>query len=91
MFKKVRFGSECLTALQATSAISHRSVLTILEVTYKGINGSVLPFIESYKYLQIFRNGLFLTEGEDYTLDPTKITFIIPLADTDLVKLVAWE
>lgn len=66
---------------------------SITEVTYKGITGSVLPFTEENKYLQIYKNGVFLTEDEDYIVDMTKITFInkVTFSETDLIKLVYFK
>ena len=64
------------------------SNIELVEVTYKDISGIVLPFIEGPRYLQVYRNGLFLTETQDYTTDSTKITMIPDMLPGDLIKLV---
>jgi len=84
MFKKAVFCGSALTGFPT---------YIITEVTYTGLTGTVLPLIEEYKYLQVFRNGLFMTQEIDYTVDATKITFIgnISIGETDSVKLILYK
>lgn len=67
--------------------------LTITEATYTNFTGTQLPFLLEYKYLQIYRNGMFLTEEVDYHTEPEKITFMgtIVIELTDLIKVVAYS
>ncbi len=71
----------------------YSGTFTITEVTYDGLTGTVLPLIEEYKYLQVYRNGLLMTQDIDYAVDLTKLTFIgsIVINETDYIKLILFK
>lgn len=66
------------------------SVLKIKERNFKEIEGYTID-IEESKYLWVFRNGLIMTETEDFIVQGTSLIFAIPLITSDLVKIVYFK
>lgn len=66
------------------------SVLKIKERNFKEIEGYTLG-IEDSKYLWVFRNGLIMTEIEDFIIQDKVLIFLLPLILSDLVKIVYFK
>lgn len=70
---------------------------TILETSYLRQPGRIVfPVFFGYRYIQVYLNGLFLTEGTDYTVIKSgpqwnvRLLFVTPDGQ-DIVKIVLYR